>query len=93
MNHTVSTERIFTFHTDPGHGWLEVSKQDLNEFYLTDKISSFSYISDDKNTIYLEEDCDASLFISEYRKKYGDIKYTEEYSEDSFVRELEHYRV
>lgn len=45
------------FHTDPGHGWLEVPKK-LVPPELKAKISIYSY--QDDNNFYLEEDCDAA---------------------------------
>jgi hypothetical protein len=51
----------YTFHTDPGHGWLEVSRSELAMLHIDDAISAYSYQSGDK--VYLEEDCDASLFV------------------------------
>ena len=49
-----------TFHTDPGHGWLEVPKTLVSEA-IRAKISRYSY--QDDNNFYLEEDCDAPLFL------------------------------
>ncbi len=51
----------YNFYSDPGHGWLEVSREELAMLHIDDAISQYSYQSGDK--IYLEEDCDASLFI------------------------------
>ncbi len=43
----------YTFHSDAGHGWLEVHKDELELFGIADKVSSYSYVSGDK--VYLEE--------------------------------------
>jgi hypothetical protein len=51
----------YNYYSDPGHGWLEVSREELAMLHIDDAISQYSYQSGDK--IYLEEDCDASLFI------------------------------
>jgi hypothetical protein len=51
----------YTFHTDPGHGWLEVSRSELAMLHIDDAISAYSYQAGDK--VFLEEDCDASLFV------------------------------
>lgn len=45
------------FHTDPGHGWLEVPKE-LIPPEMKAAISVYSYQSD--NAFFLEEDCDAA---------------------------------
>lgn len=52
----------YTFFTDPGHGWLEVSLKEIEDLKIGDKISSFSY----KCTpyVYLEEDCDLTVFLN-----------------------------
>lgn len=51
----------YTFHFDAGHGWLEVDKKELTDLGIVNAISNYSYKKDGK--VYLEEDCDASLFI------------------------------
>jgi len=53
--------RKYIFHSDAGHGWLEVPKSELKSLGIKDKISRYSYI--DGDNAYLEEDCDASVFI------------------------------
>ena len=49
----------FTFHTDPGHAWLEVTPYELQQSGF--KPSRFSYIWNGKHM--LEEDCDAPGFL------------------------------
>lgn len=49
------------YYTDPGHGWIAVKRQLLEELNLLEKISSYSYTKG--KTVYLEEDCDATLFL------------------------------
>ncbi len=81
---------LFKFHTDPGHGWFEVSLQQLQSLELdTADISGYSYRSLDGNTLYLEEDGDAGVFVGRYHDKYGKYpEYKVWYEEDSFVRNL-----
>ena len=52
---------MYLFHTDPGHGWLQVKRQELVDLGILDKISHYSYQKGDD--VYLEEDCDYSRFI------------------------------
>lgn len=60
----------FVFHTDPGHGWLEVPHQVLAELGQThDDYSPYSYR--DAQNVYLEEDCDAGDFILAWRQRNG----------------------
>jgi hypothetical protein len=47
-----------TFHTDIGHGWLEVPKVLVQALQLS--VSPFSYVHGD--SYFLEEDCDAPAF-------------------------------
>lgn len=60
----------YIYHTDPGHGWIEVPVADLQELGL--KLADFtrySYINHDR--VYLEEDCDAAVFVNAYVEKHG----------------------
>ena len=95
MNNT-SVERdpkYFVFHTDPGHGWLEVTMEEVKDVGLSlDSFTECSYR--ERNLLFLEEDCDAPRFIEAYRAKYGknSIRFCDKYSEDAFVRELSYIR-
>ena len=64
---------IYSYHIDPGHGWVEVSVAECVELKITDKISSFSYRSDGGCILYLEEDCDARVWQDAYFAKYGEF--------------------
>lgn len=50
----------YNFYTDPGHGWLEVPRAELKALGILSKVSGYSYQKG--NMVYLEEDCDLSLF-------------------------------
>ena len=52
----------YKFYADPGHGWLKVEKLDLAGLGIADQISEYSYVKG--IYAYLEEDCDAPLFIN-----------------------------
>jgi len=52
----------YTFIEDPGHAWLSVPLSDIQALCIADHISSYSYMSPTR--AYLEEDCDATLFIN-----------------------------
>ena len=55
----------FTYHTDPGHGWVEVSIPDLISVGLTPvDFSQYSYRAGDY--VFLEEDCDAAVFVNAF---------------------------
>ena len=86
--------KTFTFHNDPGHGWLQVSGDDILAAGL--KPSDFSRYSywtrspfSGGDTYYLEEDCDAVKFLAAYRRK--GFKYDTQdvfTNEDSPIRTL-----
>lgn len=61
--------KTYVFHTDPGHGWLAVPFKDLVELGIENKISDYSYSKG--STAYLEEDCDAAVFINAYKERFG----------------------
>ena len=44
------------YFTDPGHGWVKVSRKLLTKLEIADKISRYSYSRGD--SVFLEEDCD-----------------------------------
>ena len=80
----------FTFHTDPGHGWLEVSFTELQKVGLTPgDFSSYSYQRG--SVVYLEEDCDAYVFIRAYEATHNrSPEFIEKYTHfDSWIRGLD----
>ena len=46
---------------DPAHGWMKVRRSLLIKLGLQGMISSYSY--ERKDSVYLEEDCDAGLLF------------------------------
>jgi len=82
----------FTFYSDSGHGWLEVPYAMIKELGIEDQISGYSYVKDPLK-VFLEEDCDAPVFIEAYTKKYGKMDIVEKYIDgECFIHELESYR-
>jgi len=68
---------------DDGHGWLRVDK--LKYIRSNFRASSYSYYDD--QFVYLEEDCDAPLYINEHNvANYIPEQYYEGYC---FVRDLD----
>lgn len=61
--------KVFKSYSDPGHGWLAVKRSDLHALGIADKITRFSYQRG--NTVYLEEDCDVTLFFKAFKDKFG----------------------
>ncbi len=64
-------KKQFTLHEDAAHGWLEVSYKDVSDLNIQNEISDWSYINQTIESIFLEEDCDATLFLNEFKNKYG----------------------
>ena len=79
------------FHSDSGHGWLEVP------FWLLDlfeglEVTAYSYACNRRQCGYLEEDCDKSAFIDAFEAKFGaKPQMGEKYSANSFIRSLNSY--
>lgn len=72
----------FKFFSDPGHGWLRVDIQSAESVGL--KPSSFSrYSYHFGHWLFLEEDCDAGIFVNAYLKKNGQAPRIVEHSTDS----------
>jgi DNA-binding transcriptional MerR regulator len=76
------------FISDPGHGWLEVPTHTLHTFALEGWITPYSYISDDGEKTYLEEDCDASRFINAAKDAGVELSIEDVYQERTFIRSL-----
>ena len=80
----------YTFYCDPGHSWLKVSKEEIKP--IKDQISPYSYMNG--GFVYLEEDCDAAVFLIH---KFGSIENARNHIKDvhtnnrSQIRNYESY--
>jgi len=79
----------YIFFADPGHAWLRVPKKEVMP--IKDKISSYSYMNG--KYVYLEEDCDASVFLIH---KFGSFEkaksfVTEKYTEKTAIRDYNNF--
>ena len=84
----------YKFHYDAGHGWLEVELNELKELGIEKEISQFSYQKDDK--VYLEEDCDVTVFIKAKKINPNDFNsFIEEIDDGDYskIRNYESYEV
>jgi hypothetical protein len=80
------------FLADPGHGWLQVEMEHMRCLGIAGDISACSYIGCDGRTAYLEEDCDAPLYIDACRKAGISVALREHHCDgDSFIRRLPVY--
>ena len=57
----------FVYYQDPGHGWVAVKRELIDALGLAKQITAYSYQRG--QTVYLEEDCDAPLFINTLRER------------------------
>ena len=85
----MKTQKL-TFHCDRGHGWLEVPRADAIALGIADKISRFSHMGG--HSLYLEEDCDASLYLDAAKAAGYTLNITERYTDsDSPIRNFDQY--
>tara|TARA_Y100000034_G_scaffold33928_1_gene41518 strand:+ start:25301 stop:25573 length:273 start_codon:yes stop_codon:yes gene_type:complete len=67
--------RTFKVYADPGHAWVKVTRQDLIDLGIEDKVSRFSYQKGEN--CYLEEDADLSLLVDTLKAKGIPYKFYE----------------
>ena len=53
---------------DPGHGWFSVKRAALDALGVLDRVTPYSYQRG--ASVYLEEDCDAGIFLAAYYGKH-----------------------
>jgi hypothetical protein len=53
------------YYTDPGHGWFAVKRAELAQLGILGQVSHYSYQRG--RTVYLEEDCDATLYFTAHK--------------------------
>jgi hypothetical protein len=84
---TINT--AYKFYSDPGHGWMAVS---FKNFFAVgaklEDVSNFSYARG--KTLYLEEDCDAGVFIKAFQKYMNSAPvFFEKFNERTPIRSYE----
>jgi hypothetical protein len=77
----------YKFIEDPGHGWLEVERLEIERLCLEDQISRYSYVRGAK--VYLEEDCDAAVFIRAKTARGETVETVSVYQENTPIRNYE----
>jgi hypothetical protein len=85
--------KVFNVYSDPSHGWVKVPLSFLQKLGIANQISYYSYYR--KGHAYLEEDCDASLFLRVFREKHGEMPKFREYtarSKSSKIRSYDNYQ-
>lgn len=77
-------KKKYRFIEDPGHGWLEVDRAEIKRLGVEAQISAWSYIKGDK--AYLEEDCDAGVFLRAKTEAGEEFELVEVYQDPTPVR-------
>lgn len=84
-----------TYHHDDAHGWLEVSlQQALLVKTPLKQITGYSYVGlkGFSPTLYLEEDCDAGVFLDAAAAAGKKVEVTHQYHHGyCFIRQLSDY--
>ena len=81
---------MYIFHSDPGHAWLAVKRKELIKLGIMDQITCYSYQKGD--TVYLEEDGDASAFLNAKRAIGEGWEFRESFKEHTPIRNYEHFK-
>jgi hypothetical protein len=76
--------KFLNFHTDASHGWLEVPLFDVIACGIAGKVSSYSYLKDE--TVFLEEDADAGLYLEQLKAQGVEFVFSEHHRENSPIR-------
>jgi len=70
---TKTKTKTIIVYSDPGHGWGKASRLELVKLGILEKISGYSYQR--KEWVYLEEDCDMSLYIDTLKNCGFEVKF------------------
>jgi len=65
----------YLFFSDPGHGWLKVPLRTLQTLGIAGKVTRYSHQRG--GYAYLEEDCDAPLFIEAMEQRGVKVEFAE----------------
>lgn len=83
----------FNYHQDPGHGWMEISKEEFQKLPLTIRlnVSRYSYVGV-RGAVYLEEDCDMPLVLEHYKEEGVEVQLNEvNHPGEANIRNLRSY--
>ena len=83
----MTTDKNYIFHSDPGHGWVEISLKELRSLNIS--VTQFSYYDYAAGKAYLEEDCDAGKAIAALKESGINPVFNEiSYNSPCFIRDL-----
>jgi len=79
-------------YTDPGHGWLKVSLQELQDLGIIHCISEYSYIHG--HNAYLEEDCDMGVYLDAMDRDGKRVQFVDRHTDKtSRIRKYRMYSI
>jgi len=79
-------------YADPGHAWAAVKRKSLEKLQIIDKISGYSYQRG--ATVYLEEDCDLSVFVNALKGLGFAVEYIESHTNNrSPIRSYDSFKI
>ena len=84
-------KNTYIFHSDPGHGWLAVKRAELIRLNILDRVSPYSY--QNGQTVYLEEDGDASLFLNRKEEVGEEVESKESYQDNTPIRRYAGFQI
>lgn len=78
------------YYTDPGHGWIAIKRAILDQLSIANKITHYSYQRG--NTVYLEEDHDANILMTELKKRQILVEFQTKHTDNrSPIRNYQNY--
>ncbi len=84
-------EQTFDLYSDPGHGWLRVTKSLLSEQGIAEKITAYSYQRG--GFAYLEEDQDLTTFFDAMKARSVEVKFRNHIADrNSRIRRYKPYK-
>jgi hypothetical protein len=89
----VQSMKTINRYSDPGHGWAKVKLSELIKLGIHTRISGYSYRRGDY--VYLEEDCDLSLYLATLKAAGIEFTFKEHVARtrSSKIRSYERYNV
>jgi hypothetical protein len=89
----VQSMKTINRYSDPGHGWAKVKLSELIKLGIHTRISGYSYRRGEY--VYLEEDCDLSLYLTTLKAAGIEFTFREHVARtrSSKIRSYERYNV
>lgn len=79
----------FRFIEDPGHSWLEIPRKFLYDLGIAGQISQYSYQRGEM--VYLEEDCDAYVFLQTMKDLGRPVETESVYQDPTPIRRYQRF--